>query len=107
MSDLVTRLSAGRHRVVVSLRPVATLDAFRECVERGYVHVKFTDTQGGTELGIAIDRDNSSLASADFEGGTGQVQIVGRLTLDFVDVRCLAEIDLASLEGLGHLEVVG
>jgi hypothetical protein len=34
------------------------------------------------------------------------VRIVGGLTLDYVKVRCIAEIDLSTLEGQGHLEKV-
>src|SRR5687767_615485 len=39
--SLVERLSSGRHPVEISLRPTKELSRFKECLERGYVHVKF------------------------------------------------------------------
>ena len=106
MHDLVKRLSEGQHSVEATLRPDRTVKALKECLDRNYVHIKFTKTQGGTELGVPVDRQRSDVSEADFENGTGRVLIVGELTLDFVRVRCVARIDLASLQGEGHLEVV-
>jgi hypothetical protein len=105
MSELVQRLATGRHQVEVSLRPQKTIGALKECLDRGYVHVKFTETRGGTELGIALDRERSRLNEADFDAATGSVTLVGRLSLDFVPVTCVADIDLATLAGHGHLEI--
>jgi hypothetical protein len=68
------------------------------------VHIKFTETRGGTELGIPVDLDRSELAAADFHKETGKLHLVGALTLDFVKVRCVADIDLPSLSGKGRLE---
>lgn len=105
MNDLVQRLSTGEHSIDAALGPERTPAALKECLERGYVHVRFTGTRGGTELGVPVDRDRSLLA-ADFDGGTGQVTIVGDLTLDFVRVRCIAKLDVATLSGTGRLEIV-
>ncbi|MEH1855170.1 MAG: hypothetical protein V7L11_26670 [Nostoc sp.] len=44
--------------------------------------------------------------SADFEHQTGRVHLVGNLTLNYVKVRCIADIELASLERKGHLQPV-
>jgi hypothetical protein len=107
MSDLVERLCQGRHKVVVSLRPERTVKALKESLDRGRVHVRFTETRGGTELGISIDRNRSNLGGADMNAGTGWIKLAGDLTLDFVRVRCFAEIDVASLEGEGWLEKIG
>ena len=104
MSELVERLLIGQHPVEISLRPDQTIDALRERIERGFVHVRFTETRGGTELGIPIDRQRSDLSAADFAGRTGQLTIVGDLTFDYIRVRCIAEIDLPSLQGRGRLE---
>jgi len=103
MSDLVERLSIGNHSIEVSLRPERTLQAFRDAIDRGYVHILFTGTRGGTELSVHVDRSRSSL-TGDFERGVGQVTIVGDLSLDFVKVRCTADVDLATLSGYGRLE---
>ena len=102
--SLVDSLCDGDHRIVVSQRPEPTVKAFKEAIDGGYVRVKFTETKGGTDLGFKVDKDASDLSAANFEDGTGKVRVVGGLTLDYVKVRCIAEIDLKTLEGLGHLE---
>jgi hypothetical protein len=106
MDDLVARLSQGEHPIEITLRPDKTVEAFKECVDRGYVHVKFTDTRGGTELGVRLDPDATDLARADFATGQGIAIVVGSLTLNYVKVRCTATVDLPSLAGTGHLTVV-
>lgn len=106
MSELVQKLSEGRHPLEVSLRPHRTVKALKESLDRGYVLVKFTDTRGGTELGVPVDRERTDTTRADFDGESGQVKLVGSLSLDWVKVRCVADIDLASLQGQGHVEVL-
>jgi hypothetical protein len=107
MSELVKNLAAGQHRIEVSLRPERTIAALKECVDRGWVQVKFTDTRGGTELGVPIDRERTRVSDADFSQGSGSITIVGQLSLDWVPVACVATIDLSTLEGTGHLEITG
>jgi uncharacterized protein YbdZ (MbtH family) len=104
--DLVDRLCEGTHPVEVSLRPDKTVQRFQESIERGYVHMQFTDTQGGTELGFQLDRDRSDCRQGDFDRQTGTVHLVGGLTLNYVKVRCIVNIDLTTLTGQGHLEPV-
>jgi uncharacterized protein YbdZ (MbtH family) len=104
--SLVDRLCVGDHKIVVSQRPEPSVKALKEAIDSGYVRVKFTETKGGTELGFKVDKDASDLSKANFEEGTGKVRLVGGLTLDYTKVRCLAEIDLKSLAGAGHLEKV-
>jgi uncharacterized protein YbdZ (MbtH family) len=102
-SELIDRLSQGDHPVEVSLRPQKTAQMFKERIDMGHVHVKFTDTKGTTELGVRLDRDATDLSKADFETGQGTVHVEGTLTLNYVPVRCVADIDLASFAGRGHL----
>lgn len=102
-NELVNRLCEGDHRVEASLRPEKTVQILKERIDMGHIHIKFTDTRGGTELGVRLDRDASDLSKADFEAGTGTVHLEGTLTLNYVPVRCIADIDLASFEGKGHL----
>jgi len=104
MNELVKQLSEGFHPVEVSLRPEKTSTALKESIDRGYVHIKFTNTKGGTELGVRLDKDALNLNNADFKNQTGEVHLVGNLTLNYVKVRCIADIDLKTLEGKGHLE---
>ncbi|MEO1432474.1 MAG: MbtH domain protein [Cyanobacteria bacterium J06633_8] len=106
MNELVQRLSQGSHPVEVSLKPEKTITAFQENIERGYIHIKFTQTKGGTELGIKYDSDASDLSTANFQQQTGTARIVGDLTLNNVPVKCIADIQLETLTGKGHLEII-
>jgi hypothetical protein len=106
MNDLVRKLTTGDHAVEASLRPEKTLYGFKAALDRGYVHVRFTETRGGTELGFKLDPGRSDLSSADFDSGSGVVKLCGSLTLDYEKVRCIAEIDLATLNGRGRLELL-
>ena len=107
MNDLVKRLSEGSHAVEISLRPERTVKLFREMLDRGHVLVKFTETRGGTELGVPLDKSRSDLSQANFEGETGTVRVCGELTLDYVPVRVIAEVELPAMKGQGHLEILG
>ena len=107
MNDLVKRLSEGSLPVEVSLRPERTIKLFKEMLDRGHVLVKFTQTRGGTELGVPLDKARSDLTHANFDQETGKVRVCGELTLDYVPVRVVADIDLPSLQGEGHLEILG
>jgi uncharacterized protein YbdZ (MbtH family) len=100
---LVDRLCEGDHAVEVGLEPEKTVRLFKEAIDRDYVHIKFTETAGGTELGFRLDRGRSNFAEEDFDNGKGTVHIEGELTLDYVKVNCVADIDLSSLQGTGHL----
>jgi|SRR5205807_304657 len=106
MNDLISRLSRGDHPVEVSLRPEKTVEGFKAAIDRGYVHIRFTSTRGGTDLGFKIDESLSDLSGANFEAKTGRVKICGDLTLDYEKVRCVADLDLGTLEGTGHLELL-
>ena len=105
MKELVQRLSQGNHPVEVSLKPEKTVQALKESIDRGYVHIKFTDTKGGTDLGVKLEQDASNLKEANFAHPQGLVHLVGNLTVNYVKVRCIADIDLETLEGQGHLEL--
>lgn len=103
MSKLVEHLSKGDHPIVIAGPPNA-LEDFRHRVEEiGLVFVTFTQTQGETRLGIRVDKSATDLSHADFEQGTGMAHIEGSLILDYVRVRCIADIDLSTLRGSGHL----
>jgi hypothetical protein len=106
VNDLVQRLAEGSHPVEVSLRPERTVKLFKEMIDRGHVLVKFTQTRGGTELGVPLDKARSDLTQANFDEGTGKVRVCGEITLDYVPVRVVADIDVASLQGEGHLEIL-
>lgn len=104
--SLVDRLCEGTHPVEVALRPERTLMLFQSALDRDYVHIKFTATKGGTELGVKLDKDACDLSGANFQAGVGTIHLEGGLTLDYVKVRCIADIDLSSLDGTGRLAKV-
>lgn len=106
MNEFVQRLSEGNHPVEASLRPEKTAAVLKQRIDLGYVHIKFTNTRGGTDLGVRLDLDASNLSQADFDHQTGKVHLVGDLILNYVKVRCIADIDLETLEGKGHLEPI-
>lgn len=102
--NLVKYLSEGAHPVEVGLRPDRTVKIFKETIDRGYVHIKFTDTMGGTELRTSLDAVACDFANADFENRTGEVHLEGDIHINYVRARCVANIDISTLTGTGHLE---
>ena len=104
MNDLVRKLSECDHPVEATVRPERTVEGLKSAIDRGYVHVRFTDTRGGTEVGFKLDAELSDLSSGNFEQGNGQIKLCGLLTLNYERVRCVAEIDLSTMAGKGRLE---
>jgi uncharacterized protein YbdZ (MbtH family) len=102
-ASLVDRLCNGDHPVEVGLRPEKTVALFKEAIDRDFVYIKFTQTKGGTELGFHLDRNASDFSQADFNAGKGKAHVEGNLTLDYVKVKCIADIDLSTLAGKGRL----
>ncbi len=106
MDELVQRLAEGDHPVTVG-GPQPSLQELRKRIEEiGYAFIKFTDTRGGTDLGVRVDKAATDVSQADFESGSGTVHVEGTLTLNYVKVRCVADIDLATLNGTGHLVIL-
>lgn len=102
MNELTERLTVDQPIIMGGANP--TVEELRERTgEMGYVLVKFTQTRGGTELGFPLDRDKTDLSGANFDEGTGSVHVEGNLILNDDPVRCIANIDLATLKGTGRL----
>lgn len=99
MSDLVSRLSTGRHPV--SVERYKSASELEQAVAQGFVLVKFTDTKGGTELGFKVDKDKSSIPA---DSQSGKLRLVGPLTLDYVPVECEVDLDTGTLSGTGVLK---
>jgi hypothetical protein len=107
MDDLVKRLSEGEHPVEVVLRPERNAAALKKWIDDyNVVHIKFTNTRGGTELGVTLDKNESDWKGADFENAIGRIKLAGKLKVNYVPVKCVAEIDLSTLAGTGHLDVL-
>jgi hypothetical protein len=102
MNELTERLTVEQPIVIGGANP--TVEELRERTgDMGYVLVKFTQTRGGTELGFPLDRVMTDLSNANFDEGTGTVHVEGNLVLNYDSVRCIADIDLATLKGTGRL----
>jgi hypothetical protein len=106
MSELPFKLSQGDHRVTYRARRGDARLELKEAIDRKYVHVLFTETRGGTELGFTLDEALSNVSDANWDAGKGTVRLTGKLKLDGVPVRCVADIDLSTVEGTGHLEIL-
>lgn len=104
--SLVDRLCAGDHPITLTLNAKPTVKLFKQAVDNGYLHFKFTDTQPGTELGVRFERDACDFGEANFEDGTGTARVVGELSLNYAKVRCVVDINLETLAGYGHLEKI-
>jgi len=105
INELVKRLSEGKHEVAIGHRD----EPYKEIkgrIEDGYVHIKFTQTRGGTELGINVDLKSTNVKDLDFNKGEGLLHIEGTTNLNYNVVRLIADIDLVSRKGEGYLEVV-
>jgi hypothetical protein len=105
INELVERLSKGKHEVVIGHRD-EPYDEIKQRIEDGFIHIKFTQTKGGTELGINVDLNNTNVKELDFEQKKGLLHIEGTTNLNYNEVRCIADINLATKKGKGHLQVV-
>jgi hypothetical protein len=103
-SELVKRLSTGTHEVVIGHRGEQHEELKRR-IENGHIHIKFTQTRGGTDLGINVDLERTNVQDIDFTQGEGKLHIEGTTNLDYHEVRLIADIDLALRAGEGHLEL--
>jgi hypothetical protein len=102
MNELTERLTVDQPIIMGGVD--STVEELRERTgEMGYVLVKFTETRGGTELGFPLDREATDLNGANFDEGIGTVHVEGHLILNDDPVRCIADIDLATLKGTGRL----
>jgi len=105
MNELVQRLSQGSHPITVG-GPKPSLEDFQKRIQDiGYIFIKFTATRGGTDLGMQVDKERTDLRQAHFEEARGIVHVEGVLTLNYIKVRCVADINLSSLNGTGYLVV--
>ena len=105
INELVERLSEGKHEVVIGHRD-EPYEEIKERIEDGYIHIKFTQTKGGTELGINVDLNSTNMQDLDFTQGEGLLHIEGTTNLNYNAVKLIANIDLASRKGEGYLQII-
>jgi hypothetical protein len=105
MDNLVERLSKGEHPVVFDQR-TKDIKEVKERLENGFVFVTFTQTAGGTELGINVDNKLTNINNADFIKGKGTIHLEGTCKLNYHKVQCIADVDLETREGKGFLKIL-
>lgn len=103
MDELTERLIGGEHPVRIGGPRPSVPDLRQRVTETGFVNVAFVGTRGGTELGLRLDPAATDAGSVDFEAGLGKLHLEGTLILNGDPVRCVADIDLATLDGTGRL----
>jgi len=106
MDRLVKQLTTGKHNVI--LEPHAkTLEEIKKRIsELKFVFIRFTETQGGTELGLKIDPNKNDISEEDFDLEKGKICLVGSCELNYHQVLCHTEIDLKTRRGTAQLECV-
>lgn len=104
MDELIERLSSGQHPIsATTYKSAADL---KQAIDNGHVLLTFTETKGGTELGEKLDKGRSVLGGADFEAGTGSVQLVTKLVLNYNEVELIADVDVGTRQGQGCLKLI-
>ena len=98
--SLVSHLSSDVHKVEIYKSGEINT---KEKIENGYIHIKFTETRGGTVLGVKLDNKACNLNNVDFEKSSGSMHLEGSLTLDYAEVRCIVDIDVQTKKGTGQL----
>lgn len=101
MNDLVERLSRQKSPVTAN-KPDTTIDALKHRIALNYVHIYFETT--GTEIGMQLDLKRCDVSDEAFKNG--RVHLEGVLTLNYDNVRCVADINLDTMKGEGRLETV-
>ena len=105
-ASAVEELSRPGQKVEATSLLLGTPAARLTSLDLEIVHLKFIETRSETELTFRLDRDKFSASSADRDRGAGTVHLEGELTIDKVNVRCIADIDLRTLAGTGHVQPI-
>ena len=101
LNELVERLSKGKHKVVIGHRDEPP-EELTQRINDGFIHIKFTETKGGTDIGINVDSSKNNVSEVEFNK-KGKLHLEGITTLNYNKVRCIADIDAKTKKGLGYL----
>jgi hypothetical protein len=101
MDELVKFLSDGSHKVRVDR--AKTPEDFRASLDDGFVLVRFTETRGGTTLGVRLDKSRCELGEP---GSSNAVKLIGTLVLNYNEIELTADIDPTTLEGSGFVKLI-
>jgi hypothetical protein len=101
MDEVIGRLTVGVHPVAICEPWIKKLQDHLE--EPGYLQITFGQISGASGIGVNLDREECNWATADFEGRKGEVHLEGTVVLDCRTLRCVAYIDLSTMDGTGYL----
>ena len=104
INELVERLSKGDHELTIGHGNESNED-IKERIKNGFIHLKFINTKGGTELGINVDTQKTKLDEFDSALG-GVFHIEGTTNLNYTKTRCIADINLSTKKGKGRLIIL-
>jgi hypothetical protein len=104
INELVKRLSTNRHEVILGSRDESD-EEIKQRIRDGYIHIKFTQTKGGTELGVEIDLKYTNIKELDMDIKS-LFHIEGITNINYNSVRCIADIDFETRKGEGYLQVI-
>lgn len=99
MSELTDTLLSRRHPATAGGHDRSAAAFIDAIVARKHVLIRLPGTRGGTEVSFPLDERATDLSAADLRLGTGTVHLEGDLTVDFEVLRCVVEVDLATLAG--------
>ncbi|WP_075883934.1 MbtH family protein [Candidatus Protochlamydia sp. W-9] len=105
ISSTVKFLSTGLHPLSVYPSPVS-IEHFKAFLEEQFIHINYLDTKGETCLGVNLDLNSTDKWTIGFEQKKGTFHLEGDLILDYVKVRCVADVDLSSMKGMGYLRIL-
>jgi hypothetical protein len=98
MDKLIKQLTANEHAIMFEQR-IDDYHFIKQKLDNGFVFVTYIETCGGTELGLNLDKNHCNFRNADFETKSGEIHIEGECKLNFVPVRVIADINLATRRG--------
>lgn len=101
--ELISQLTIGVHPVDVGgYQPQARV--LQGCIEEScHVKIKFSPNFGSADVNVSLDMEACDFVTADFDGRKGEIHLEGTSTLDNRAVRCIADIDLSTMDGTGYL----
>lgn len=101
---LVEKLINTKHSVVIGYRNESDVE-LAESLKDHYIHIKFSNTQGETELGISIDPNLSNIDEFLDHPNQGIFHIAGRTILDSEPILCTAQIDKKTRKGTADVQL--
>lgn len=101
MDSLVQRLSTQHDNEIILEPRISNVQEIQKRIsDLGFVFIKFINTNGGTELGIDLDKDSIIQNEPDF------LAFEGTAELNFIKVKCHAKVNLKTKQGSAYLEVL-